>query len=529
MKDFKKELNQILSTYKDLADKRIDLDKINEIVAHTASKLSDMKPVISLYGAYNAGKSTLLNALTGEDIAKEGSSPETFKVEKYSWGEWTIFDTPGIDAPIEHENTTEEHIKKSECILFVISTDGDLESAPIYDKIADLTLRKKPLLMVLNDKNKILNNEDMGLLNEIISKIDINLEKTWEKHNIKNADKPEKFVVNARSAKKAKFENKSLLLQKSCIKDLEYNIEQFLRTKDETDIVNSLADYINDPIEELQNIIISELDNPALQKIEKVRKDLELEKKKLNLKIKKMLRNHLDELSASLYSFDLLSEQNQITDHINNSINMLSEKIQTILEKELGSIADKYEQESRIGIIGEIENSVSDEVSGLKDSEESIVGNLVDNSIKLIPKEQAEQFTKQGLEKAFLKFREFKIPFFKGRWSTTFNKWATKWAGPIVLVAFAGWEIFSSYKKQKKYEQQIASQHQTYELMIKKTKNELYENFQKETYSIVDEFFSEIFDDLKNMENNLKKEAGKSEEDLERIKNLQNRIHELID
>jgi GTP-binding protein EngB required for normal cell division len=527
MKDFKNELLEVLQSLTILAQGRIADDIINDIKSHTNSKINEMTPVISLYGAYNAGKSTLLNALIGKELAKEGSSPETFRVEKYTWGEWTIFDTPGIDAPIVHEKITEEHIKKSECILFVISTDGDLESAPIFEKIAELTLRKKKLIIVLNDKSGILINEDMSCLQDIISKIDINLDKTWKKHQIKHEIKPIKFIVNARSAKKAKLENKNLLLQKSCIKDLEKNIEAFLRTKGEIDVVNSLVDYLNEPIEEIQNKIILELENPAQQEIEKVLKNLNFEKKKLYLKIKKMIADGLNELAAALSSIDLSSGENQINSQIDKSISDISEQIQQTLEFDLNIIAEKYKQESRIGIIGAIEQSITEDLPTVVNNDNPVT-NFISDSVNRISRPQAEEITKQALKKTFLKLREFKIPFFKGRWTKTFDKWASKWAGPIVIIASTGWEIFSSYRKQKKYEQKLISQYEAYEIMIRKTKNDLNENMQKEATLVIDDFFKLIFDDIHEIQRSIDIQNNQSADDLEKLKKLRLSLQDLV-
>ncbi|MDY0362906.1 MAG: GTPase [Desulforegulaceae bacterium] len=527
MKDFKNELLEVLKSLTELGQGRIADDTINDIKSHTNSKLNEMVPVISLYGAYNAGKSTLLNALIGKELAKEGSSPETFRVEKYTWGQWIIFDTPGIDAPIVHEKITEEHIKKSECILFVISTDGDLESAMIFEKIAELTLRKKQLIIVLNDKSGILINEDMSCLQDIISKIDINLDKTWKKHQIKHEIKPKKFIVNARSAKKAKLENKNLLLQKSCIKDLEKNIEAFLRTKGEIDVVNSLIDYLNDPIEKIQNKIISEFKNPAQQEIEKVSNNLNFEKKKLSLKIKKMVTDRLNELAASLSSIDLSAEGSQINNHIDKSINLISDEIQQTLENDLTLIAEKYQLESRIGIIGTIEQSITENLPVLKNNDNAVT-NLIADTAKQISRPHAEEITKQGLNKVFLKLREFKVPFFKGRWTKTFEKWSTKWAGPILIIASTGWEIFSSYRKQKKYEQKLISQYEAYEIMIRKTKNDLYENILKETTLVIDDFFQLIFDDINEIKKNIDIQTNKSARDLDMLKELKTILQNLL-
>ncbi len=127
-----------------------------------------------VYGTYNAGKSTLLNALFGQDeMAKTGDAPETFKVTEYKYNGYTLYDTPGINAPIEHELITEEHLKKSELILFVLSNDGSFEERFVYEKIANVVKMGKPILIVVNNKKGTKKNSKEEL--EELKKINENL------------------------------------------------------------------------------------------------------------------------------------------------------------------------------------------------------------------------------------------------------------------------------------------------------------------------------------------------------------------
>jgi len=65
-------------------------------------ELANAQPRIMLYGVYNAGKSTLLNAIIGEPKAKVGDIPTTYETTSFHWRGYELIDTPGIGAPIEH-------------------------------------------------------------------------------------------------------------------------------------------------------------------------------------------------------------------------------------------------------------------------------------------------------------------------------------------------------------------------------------------------------------------------------------------
>jgi len=71
-----------------------DENTVEKINSHIDHKLNHFKPTIMLYGVYNAGKSTLLNAIFGQDeMAITGDAPETSEVKPYSYNGYTIYDT----------------------------------------------------------------------------------------------------------------------------------------------------------------------------------------------------------------------------------------------------------------------------------------------------------------------------------------------------------------------------------------------------------------------------------------------------
>ena len=125
----------------------------DEFERFSAERLSDLKPRIMVYGIYNSGKSTLLNALMGEARAKMNDIPTTVKIDKYQWKEYTIYDTPGIDAPEKDEQVSKEQLRKSDVIIFVMGTEGNVDYAKNYRELADIVESGKRILLVLNNKS----------------------------------------------------------------------------------------------------------------------------------------------------------------------------------------------------------------------------------------------------------------------------------------------------------------------------------------------------------------------------------------
>lgn len=253
-----------------------------------------------VYGTYNAGKSTLLNALFGiEEMAKTGDSPETAEVHKYNYNGYTIYDTPGINAPIEHEEVTNEHLKKCEVILFVLSNDGSLEEEYVYTKISDIVKLNKPLLIVLNNKK----NSDPDSKESIqeIDKVNINLSKIGDRAGIKNIEeKVSLCMVDVLTALEGKIEQEQELIDESNIIQLEKNIDKLLSNTGNNDVINALNLYIKDFIDNIISKIDMKIDNPELQKVEELLTFLEKFKNKSEIDLKNIIHKKMNILESGL-------------------------------------------------------------------------------------------------------------------------------------------------------------------------------------------------------------------------------------
>lgn len=134
-------------------------------------RLQKFRPRVMLYGVYNSGKSTLLNALLGENRAEVDDIPKTCKVTAYDWHGHEIIDTPGIDAPIEHTEISQEALRSSQIILFVVSSRGSFESGKIYQAMRDVVDQRKRLLIILNNKDDEYAEEELAGIKDRIQKI----------------------------------------------------------------------------------------------------------------------------------------------------------------------------------------------------------------------------------------------------------------------------------------------------------------------------------------------------------------------
>lgn len=175
--------------------------------------------LIVVAGEFNAGKSALINALLGQKVLAEGTTPTTSRVTLVKWGEqaaeqvvdekFTIYtyplpllkelnivDTPGTNAIIRHhERLTDEFVPRSDLVLFITSADHPLTESERQFLERILTWGKKVVFVL----NKVDIFEDDSALQEVRDFI--------LKHTTKIlGDQPQLYPVSAKLAQRAQSE-----------------------------------------------------------------------------------------------------------------------------------------------------------------------------------------------------------------------------------------------------------------------------------------------------------------------------------
>lgn len=144
-------------------------------------KLTSGRVEIVVFGEISTGKSALINALIGEDVAsvdvqggwtKEvwGTSWEGcgFRIQGLEESEVVLVDTPGINevGGLDRKLLAEDTARRADLILFV--TDSDLNDSE-YAALLQLAAVQKPILLVLN-KADLYTQKDRDQLLRVLQK-----------------------------------------------------------------------------------------------------------------------------------------------------------------------------------------------------------------------------------------------------------------------------------------------------------------------------------------------------------------------
>jgi predicted GTPase len=111
---------------------------------------------IAFIGQYNAGKSTLIKALTGDESVRISAEICTDKVTEYAWQDVLLLDTPGIYAGnTEHDDITLERISKCDLLVFVVTNElFNPQGAEFFQTVANQMQRVGQMVLVVNKMSR---------------------------------------------------------------------------------------------------------------------------------------------------------------------------------------------------------------------------------------------------------------------------------------------------------------------------------------------------------------------------------------
>ncbi|NOG30573.1 GTP-binding protein [Halomonas sp. TBZ9] len=135
---------------------------------------SGEKPKVAVFGKYNHGKSTLLNAMIGQEVFKVADKRETISVSQFDHDDVTWIDTPGLDADVKGEDDRRAMTAALEradilCLVHNVKA-GELDRSEmkLYRQLMrqDSNYRSK-LVLVLTQIDQVTSDDLIKVVNTI--------------------------------------------------------------------------------------------------------------------------------------------------------------------------------------------------------------------------------------------------------------------------------------------------------------------------------------------------------------------------
>lgn len=459
------DFTRVLDTYKHVAaplNRWLPAERSSELGNRLQDKATRLRPQIMVFGLYNAGKSTLLNALMGRAEAPMADRPETSVVAQYPWQGYILLDTPGIDAPIEHEDIATKQLEDSEVVLFVVAAGGTTDEAATWERLVRILVSGRRVMLIVNNKAGIQrDSRDFIGINDNLRQ---HLQHAAQAYNLTDIlDQVPIHWVNAKAALRGRLENKEALVELSGILELEQALGEFLANSDTGIIFETCRKELQEAIESAQLRLHQASGDAQSEALAKARSQVDSER----IRLESILQHHLDSRCQRAKSkvISLINEahlqpagqgEQAMEAGASEVIEALTGDMMTALMAELPKTQRKLEDigqalaESAFDAANASFNGVPRDSSDGSDTDG--LSPALKEAMRKVPLGDLKTLTEQGVKKALELGKELLPTLFKGIGKKTMERWASmagRWAGPLAQAGMAIYGIYQAFRTEK--------------------------------------------------------------------------------
>lgn len=533
-----------------LATKPLLESEFSKIEPAFEAKKTDPDASIMVYGVYNAGKSTLINALIGNDAAAVDDVPTTDLVASYSWRQFRILDTPGIDAPIEHESVTNSQMLKADAIIFVVNPIGVAEEEKTLSTLIELVKEKKQVFLVFNEKDALSEADYIKLKDQTRQR----LQKLAVEHGLTEVLKDIPILkVNAKRAfqsRTGKMLHWEKMLASSGFPEFEADLLKFLQGISRDDVYGRLKEKLEEFSEQYIQALKCLSSADMVKKYGKLLKQTEVQKyntrKAVNQEISRCRQTIYESCKALLRSspessqnaIEVLFQQKGrcISMALENEFTIFVHKIQDDIEEFQAALPSIDLGEQKIIIPEQAAAGVVQEKHTSTENASSVSTISPDNVAQMAT--QIAALVQPGDIVDALKLTKDWLPtLMKGIGPRTMEKLAgsimTKvpYIGPAITVVMGLWDVFSGDSDTKLLERQIDEQNRQRERALQEIDDlarKLANDFESATTAAItpsiDTFFANISMQIDALRQGFSNEDRANSEIIKKAAAIQQRI-----
>jgi small GTP-binding protein len=131
-------------------EERVDLEAEFRQIDEVLERLKSGYVYVALFGKTSVGKSAIVNALLGDDVAKVGIEMDlTSKAHEFKHEPWIIVDVPGMRGREELEKLAVEEAKKAHGIIFCLDGEPYGPEMDLFNLVHDAT-QSVPKIVFVN-------------------------------------------------------------------------------------------------------------------------------------------------------------------------------------------------------------------------------------------------------------------------------------------------------------------------------------------------------------------------------------------
>ncbi|ANG90956.1 hypothetical protein A8A57_00530 [Lelliottia amnigena] len=465
---------------------------------------------IMVYGVYNAGKSTLINALIGERVAKTGDIPMTSSVDDYRWNNSIILDTPGVDAPMEHEKVTREQMLKADAVIFVVNPSGAAEEEKTLKVLIEILQAKKKLFLVLNDKDRM----DVEVFTRLKNDIRIRLQALAAEQGMEDVlqDIPV-LRVNAEMALQAKLDNVPGLLRLSEFPQFEETLTAFIASIDSQHIYRRLGSELNAFLDKLLQTLDRQSTSETVRHVDTLLKNMVVQQHECRKNIVDEVRRQRDDMYRGSKAA-LRQDPEHAQARIESLFIQASGAIERVQTREMEYLVQRFEDDVDSLQATLTRQGQSHTLNGLPQMPDTQPGadradpsekgginaEMVNHAVNSLGSLARPEHIVSGLKLV----KEWLPSLMKGIGPKTMEKWGAavvgKWipyVGPAITVIGSLWDIFAEDNETKKAREHSEQQRREWERFLQEIDDFAHttaSQFEANAIRLVDESLTPWFD-----------------------------------
>lgn len=508
---------------------------------------------IAFIGQYNAGKSTIISALTGNKDIAIAPGIVTDKTTDYIWNNVVLTDTPGICTDRkDHDDITYKKIKESDLLIYCLTNNlFDDIILNNFNKIAFSELQKNKIMIVINK----MAGEKGGFDN--ISNYRISLNESLEPNNF---DDFLSCFIEAEEYIEGIEEDDDDLIEMSHFNDFISTLNNFIESKG---ILAKVSTPIYKTISFIDNSILtlSSKDNKEfLILINRIEKEVELKKQTASNRISTAIRDLtssiincsniiINKIGASEEEFKVIEKE--LDSKIEGLIADTQNKIQSILKETYEDLSNNVDKQfsSDIGmyVIDSIEqNKIDIDYKTIVDFSALISGFKLtgDGAKKIIP--ALQKFITKSNASKFLKIKDLTggneavkllkdvVHFFGGKFKPYQAIKIVKninnilvFLGPALFLFDVGANVIQFIQDEKNAKKLEEIKQKCYNQFLDMANN--VENaFREEAKECYQELFDKILDKIKDIRTDMIAEEKSNNESVLKLKEYKKELENML-
>lgn len=442
----------------------LEPQQVERFADHLQQGLNTKQPSIMFNGLYSSGKSSTINALIGKIVAKEGRNPTTDRVARYQWQGFDIDDTPGVDAPPEHEKVTQQQLEQSDLVLFVVSASAALDDQHTYSSILRLVSQQRKVMLVVNWRRDTPTIEQQIATNDSLRQ---QLQKQALAMGLSDREVLAQVPIhwiNAKMGFQGKSEHKPQLLKASGLPAFEQALQHFINKTDQNQQERRLAANLVGLVREAQKSLQLRMDAMGTSGYQRMANRLQEEQSRIRGQLQQLIRRQRTSLASDYTQLaqsgsDVHSCEQQLTQRIENLSKEVEQELQRQLQQTtqtLEQLADQLDQQqAKLQANVALPKGVRlPNTEGSPNGIQEKTGLLPKGSMQLL----VQQIKTEHLVEVMKQAKSLLPELFKGIGQKTMEKWAekllgaTRFGGPLAQV---GIQLISGLWQHYQQEQQI--------------------------------------------------------------------------